>query len=295
MPGKNNETTDNANPLESLTAPDPCPTLIVERGPDEKGVGAWVPNEKHRLLRHYLDASRYARRKWSSRVFIDPFSGPGRIQVAGEPFTRPGGAVLAYEASTKDAPFTKMFIGDLDNERAHACERRLTIIGASARSFPGPAAETIKAMVSAVPSGSLCTAFVDPYNLEVLSFSILEELARLRKIDLAINFSTMDLQRNVELEFDPERARFDDVAPGWRIHPPIRAASRPNVKLAFFSYWCDLVKGLGFEHSQQMPLVRNNQGHGIYRMVFFSRHDFPKGIWDDVARDPRRTLDMFDR
>jgi hypothetical protein len=91
-----------------------------------------------------------------------------------------------------------------------------------------------------------------------------------------INFSTMDLQRNVELEFDPERARFDDVAPGWREHPPILAASRPNVKLAFFSYWCDLVKGLGFEHSQQMPLVRNNQGHGIYafcRPPRLRRHD----------------------
>jgi hypothetical protein len=53
--------------------------------------------------------------------------------------------------------------------------------------------------------------------------------------------------------------------------------------------------GLGFRHSQQMSLVRNNQGHGIYRMIFISRHSFPKGIWDDVARDHRRTLDMFDR
>lgn len=294
MPGKNNKTSDCANPLEPPIAPDPCPTLIVERGPDGKGVGAWVPNEKHRLLRHYLDASRYARRKWSSRLFIDPFCGPGRIQVAGETFTRPGGAVLAYEASTKDAPFTKVLVGDVDCDRVEACGRRLAAVGASAALFPGPAAETVKVMVSAVPNGSLCTAFVDPYNLEVLSFSILQELASLRKIDLAINFSTMDLQRNVDLEFDPERARFDDVAPGWRTHPTIRAASRPNVKLVFFSYWCDLVKGLGFEHSQQMPLVRNNQGHAIYRMVFFSRHDFPKGIWDDVARDSRRTLDMFD-
>jgi three-Cys-motif partner protein len=295
MAGKDNKTLDSAKQLDPPIALDPCPTLIVERGPDDKGVGTWVPNEKHRLLRHYLDASRYARRKWSSRVFIDPFSGPGRIQVVGEAFTRAGGAVLAYEASTKDAPFTNVFIGDLDDERAQACEKRLTAIGATARSFPGPAAQTVKAMVSAVPAGSLSMAYVDPYNLEVLSFSILQEISRLPKIDLAINFSTMDLQRNVELEFDPERARFDDVAPGWRKHSPILAASKPNVKLTFFNYWCDLVKGLGFEHSQQMPLVRNNQGHGIYRMVFFSRHHFPKGIWDDVARDPRRTLDMFDR
>lgn len=293
MPGKNHEISDDANPLESPIASDPCPALIVERGPDEKGVGGWVPREKHRLLQHYLDATRYARRKWASRVFIDPFCGPGRLQVTGESFTRPGGAVIAYEASLKDAPFTKVLVGDISEERAAACARRLSAVGASAEAFAGPATETVKKMVSAAPAGSLCTAFIDPYNLEFLSFPMLWDLAGIRKIDLAINFSTMDLQRNVELEFDPERARFDDVAPGWRTHSSIRTASRPNVKLAFFTYWCDLVKGLGFEHSRQMPLIRNTHGHGIYRLVFFSRHDFPKEIWDDVARDPHRTLDLF--
>lgn len=64
--------------------------------------------------------------------------------------------------------------------------------------------------------------------------------------------------------------------------------------MAFFSYWCELIKGLDFKHSQQMPLVKNTQGHPIYRMVFFTRHDFPKGIWDDIARDKKGTIDMFD-
>lgn len=46
-------------------------------------------------------------------------------------------------------------------------------------------------------------ALLDPYNLEFLSFSILQELSKLRKVDLLINFSTMDLERNGDLEFDP--------------------------------------------------------------------------------------------
>lgn len=66
-------------------------------------------------------------------------------------------------------------------------------------------------------------AYIDPYNLEYLSFPILETLA--------INFRTMDLQRNAELEFDPTRARFDDAAPGWRQSPAVLSASRPNAKL----------------------------------------------------------------
>jgi three-Cys-motif partner protein len=270
---------------------DPCPDLLVERGPTNRGVGNWVPAHKHRLLSLYLHATRSAWRKWSSRVFIDPFAGPGRIQVEGESFTRDGGAVLAWRSLAESAPFTSMLIGDLVAARAAACHSRLTALGAPATAFPGAAAETVLQMIDRVPSGSLCMAYVDPYNLELLSFSIIEALARL-KVDLAINFCTMDLTRNSELEFDPTRARFNETAPGWRDDPQIRSASRQNVPLAFFRYWCRLVQGLGFEHSKEMPLVHNTQGTALYRIVFFARHSLPTRIWSDVARGPNRELDL---
>jgi three-Cys-motif partner protein len=296
MAAKNDEKSASTNPPDPPIGQDPCPTLIVERGPDDKGVGAWVPTEKHRLLQHYLDASRYARRKWSSRVFIDPFCGPGRIQVVGESFTRPGAAIFAYEASMKDAPFTQVLIGDLDNQRAQACEQRLMAIGAPTRSFPGPARQTIQAMTSAVPAGSLCTAYVDPYNLEVLSFSILQELAKLRKIDLAVNFSTMDLQRNVELEFDPERARFDDVASDWRKYPQILAASRANVKLAFLAIGVTWSKVWGLSTANRCLSSETIRATGSIAWCFSHATIFPKAsgmmsraihieLWTCLARE----------
>lgn len=274
--------------------PDPYPHLPVERGKKDKGVGIWVPQDKHRFLCDYLHASRYAWKRWPERVFIDPFCGPGRIQVEGESFTREGGAVLAWRTLADEAPFSRMLVGDIDPMRAEACERRLQARGATVKSFTGPATETIKAMVQEVPRNALCIAYIDPYNLEFLSFSIIEELAKL-KVDLAINFCTMDLQRNAEFEFDPERARFDDAAPGWREDKEIREASKQNVKLAFFRYWCRLVEGLGFEHSREMPLVHNNAGQPIYRMVFFARgHDLPKRIWADVARGRNQSFEFSD-
>jgi three-Cys-motif partner protein len=147
-------------------------------------------------------------------------------------------------------------------------------------------------MISLVPKNALCLAYVDPYNLELLSFSVLKQLASLPRIDLAINFCTMDLQRNVDLEFDPKRARFDGTAPGWRDQISIKNSSKSNVKFEFFKYWCELVRGLGFNHSREMPLVLNDQGHAIYRMVFFARHDLPTRIWDDVAKGPNRSFDF---
>jgi three-Cys-motif partner protein len=273
----------------SSADPDPCPNLVVERGPNNKGVGSWVPAQKHRLLWEYLYATRNAWKKWPSHVFIDPFAGPGRILVEGEKTTRDGGAVVAWRVLADAAPFSQMLVGDLDPDRAHACAERLRAIGAPVLPFVGPADETIKSMVAAVPPRSLCMAYIDPYNLELLSFSIIEELAKL-KVDLAINFSTMDLQRNAELEFDPKRARFDGTAPGWRQNSNVLNASKQNVAVAFFQYWCDQVRALGFQHSKEMPLVHNDRGRAIYRMVFFARDKLPNRIWNDVARGPNRSF-----
>jgi three-Cys-motif partner protein len=279
----------NASPLVLPLEPDPLPNLHIERGPKDKGVGAWVPQDKHRLLCDYLHASRYAWKKWPQHVFIDPFCGPGRLQVEGESFTRDGGAVMAWRALAAEAPFSQMLVGDLDPQRSNACEQRLAARGAPVTSFAGPAVETVHHMVQQVPGNALCMAYIDPYNLELLSFSIIRALASL-KVDLAINFCTMDLQRNAEFEFDPGRARFDDTAPGWRTDPAVLGASKQNVKLEFFRYWCRLVQGLGFQHSREMPLVHNDRGHPIYRMVFFARHDLPTRIWADVAKGANRSL-----
>ena len=270
--------------------PDPFPDLVVERGPDGTGVGSWVPAKKHRLLCEYLYGTRHAWKKWATRVYIDPFCGPGRIQVKGETITREGGAVRAWHALKDSAPFTKVFIGDLDGDRVEACRRRLEACDADVTPFPGKAAETVPKMVAAVPRGALCMAFIDPYNLELLSYPMLETLANLQ-VDLAINFSTMDLTRNVEIEFDAQGGRFDAVAPGWSSDRRIKEASRSNRWLAFFNYWFDLVKTLKFENSKEMPIIHNDQGSPMYRMVFFARHAFPNRIWSDVARGP--TPDLF--
>lgn len=196
---------------DSAMEPDPCPHLVIERGPSNKGVGSWVPEERHRLLWEYLYATRNAWKKWPSHVFIDPFAGPGWIQVEGEKITRDGGAVVAWRALSDTAPFSHMLVGDLESDRGEACAERLRTIGAPVTQFVGPAVETIKEMVASIPPQSLCMACIDPYNLELLSFSLITAIAKL-KVDLAINFSTMDLQRNAELEFDPKRARFADLA-----------------------------------------------------------------------------------
>lgn len=108
------------------------------------------------------------------------------------------------------------------------------MLRARVSAFVGPAVETIRTVVAWVPRrGSLALACIDPYNLEYLSFSIIQALAALPKVDLPINLSTMDLQRNAEFESDPARAGHLIALIATDPRPaslqPRRAADRPLV------------------------------------------------------------------
>lgn len=276
-------------PFELANHLDPLPSLAVERGPSEQGVGWWVPEIKHTTLAKYISATRRAQAKFPKRVFIDPFCGPGRIQVKGEAATRPGGSMVAWQQSmASDCAFTSMLVGDLNGERASACESRLLAAGAPVKKFEGPAASTTLEMVGHVPGHALCLAYIDPYNLEFLSFSIIEALAKLKHIDFAVHFSLMDLTRNVDMELDPARDRFAGANPGWRDRVP-PYISKSNLAAWFFEDWMARVKSLGFQISHAMPLVEDS-GRALYRLVFFSRHPFPDRIWTDVAKGRNRSL-----
>lgn len=273
---------------------DSHPHLPIELGPTGEGVGPWVPGQKHRYLAKWLDATRFHWSKWQRRILIDPFCGPGRIRVRGEQHSRDGGSLIAYRQSVASgAPFSRVMVGDLDGDRARACQTRLVHLGATVDAFTGPAHETVPYMVDvAARLNGLCLAYVDPYSVAPLHFSIFEQLARL-KVDLAVHFSVMDVARNVDAEMDPERARFDDVGPGWRADPAFKRLSKSSLGNAFFAHWLKLVTDLGFGTSHSMPLICNSTGGPMYRLVFFTRHESPKRIWTEVSRN--ETRDLFER
>ncbi|MFG6429788.1 hypothetical protein [Roseateles sp. LYH14W] len=84
-------------------------------------------------------------------------------------------------------------------------------------------------MKKAVPFGALALSYIDPYNLEYLSFSVIERLAKLQHVDFAVHFSIMDLHRNIDMELDPKRDLFKDALPGWRDRVPAEALSKKSL------------------------------------------------------------------
>jgi three-Cys-motif partner protein len=255
-------------------------------------VGQWAL-EKHELLKRYVHASWAARQKWPNPCFIDLFCGPGRVRIRDTDIETDGGALVAWrKALTKGGRFAKVVIGDLDAEALSACAARLTHLGADVTALHGAAETTVEQVLQLIPQDGLHLAYLDPFNMGHLPFSVIQKLAKFKKIDIVVHFSVMDLQRDFELDFERDASRFEVFAPGWKSHVNVQSHSKQQARLEFVKYWLELVKSVGFKCSEEKPLMTNSKNGPLYRMMFLSRHPLGDKLWTEINRglNPNRSL-----
>ena len=274
----------------------PDPELIHLDGfPNGKilEVGDWSI-EKHQLLRRYISASRAARLKWPKRGFIDLFCGPGRTRIKGTEVETDGGAVVAWrQAKLNEVEFTDVIIGDVDQDSLMSCEKRLLALNAPVTALLGPAEQTVDEAIKRLPANGLHLAYLDPFNMEHLPFTVIEKLAKFRNIDIVVHFSVMDLQREIELDFLRDASRFEAFAPGWKRHVDVSGMTKQGARNAFVKYWLSLVESLGFRCSKEMPLMTNSKNGPLYRMMFLMRHPLAERLWNEIARGQKPVQDLF--
>lgn len=275
-------------PISKLRHADPYPVgKILE-------VGAWA-NEKHELLRRYVNASWAARHRFPNRAFVDLFCGPGRVRMKTSGVETDGGAVVAWrEASAHKGAFDQIVVGDVDQESLASCGARLRTLGAPVQILAGEAEKTVDAVLKLLPQNGLHLAYLDPFNLGHLPFSVIQKLATFKHIDIVVHLSVMDLQREIELDFNRDASRLEVFAPGWREHVDVGGLTKQLARVKFVEYWLQLVAGLGFDHSKEMPLMSNSKNGPLYRLMFLMRHPLAAKLWKDIARGQKSTGDLFD-
>lgn len=250
-------------------------------------VGVWA-KEKHSYLSRYLDISRAARKKFigdrkGGAVYFDVFCGTGRSRIRGTEDWIDGGAVAAWKTSLDGgAPFTDIYISDLDEARLDACATRLSRLGAPVHPIHANAVEATEKMVSAVSGFALHFAFVDPYNLETLDFRVIQAMSRLKRIDLLIHLSAMDLQRNLAINLAADDSAFDAFAPGWRDKVKT-AGTQFEVRRRLVEYWRGLVAELGVWPSTEMKLISGSNNQPLYWLLLAAKHDLPHKFWETAA------------
>jgi three-Cys-motif partner protein len=159
-------------------------------------VGPWAI-EKHERLRKYVDAYRSARAK-----FLPP---KGHMALLTLICSRPrsiadrkrpgefidGSPLLAYKAAQISGTLLGLHFNDLDQENVDALRQRIARLGGTANYYNEAAEIAVDRIAYALNPAGLHFAFLDPYNLENLPFSIIAKLAKLQRMSQTTSISNV--------------------------------------------------------------------------------------------------------
>lgn len=231
-------------------------------------VGAWA-TEKHDRLRKYIQASHGARAKFlppngtGGASYIELYSGPGRSLITGTNQIIDGSAVVAFKAGRDSGhPFSEMHLSDLEEQNSFALAQRIKALGGSATSYVGDASVIVDQVMNAINPYGLHLAFLDPFNLAQLPFSIIEKMLRVRRMDMIIHVSLQDLQRNLD-EYSRVGGTLDIFAPGWRDAVDVKQ-SIAALRAALIEYWLESIRSLGTHPATGIPLIVGEKNQRLY-------------------------------
>jgi len=258
-------------------------TLDDDRLPVSE-VGEWTL-EKHARLRKYVDAAHGARRRFRGRTsYVDLYCGPGRVRVRESGELAHGSPLVAWESGGRHGDqFAEFAIADHDPASVEAAKQRLEDRGARVRAYAGRAEDVVGRIVEGLDPYGLHFAFLDPYNLDDLPFSIIERLATLKRVDLLIHVSAMDLKRNLRTYLDAAGGTpLDRFAPGWR-EAVDRSQRDELVRRSVLEHWKRLIAKLGTSADEQVEGIENSKGVELYWLVLVARSELAHRLWVEIA------------
>lgn len=216
--------------------------------------------------------------KWTSRVYLELFSGPGKCYMRDT-----GKENLGSPLKVIEHEFTKFIFTEMSAPASEALSMRLEPFANSAQTevWCGNCAEAIQHIH--IPDRSLTFAFIDPTGIAHAPFSLIEALRKKsRSCDLLINIQHgMGIKMNVH-QYTPDAGEESALTQflghdGWKKLP------RHNAK-EFFVGVLDLYKQqldkLGFSFTGRQVLISNQQGTGLYLLLFASGHPRGKEFWE---------------
>jgi three-Cys-motif partner protein len=248
-------------------------------------VGVWT-KEKHERLRKYVEITRATRRKWvegtGGATYIDLFCGAGRAIIRDTREVIDGSPLVAFKAGRAGGvPFSEIHLADASEERCRAAERRIVAAGGSAQVEVGSAHTTVVSIARKLNPNGLHFAFLDPYKLEALPFSVIKELARFRYIDVLIHVSAQDLQRNLDAYSKTQNGPLDAFAPGWRRAVSLKQP-KSATRAAYVDYWAAEMQKLGFAPARYELVSGPIKKQRLYWLVVVSHHKLAQEFWDKI-------------
>lgn len=243
--------------------------------------GGWAKDKLY-YIQSYCDIfNKGMKNKWSTRTYIDLFSGPGRckIEETGEEFD--GSPLVALKCRV---PFTHYFFNELNKDSLAALKNRTSsFTSANINYFNRDCNEVIDYLLPKLPPKALDFCFIDPTNWQI-KFDSIRRLAKDRKIDLAITFHVGAIKRCADDAPEELDDFFGDFT--WREEygNMIRSGRREGSRVLLDAYE-KRIRDLGYkkEDIQDWVLVRGHRNIPLYYLIFASKHSRGKDFWDKIS------------
>lgn len=217
------------------------------------------------------------KRRWSSRVYLELFSGPGKCFVRGSQAEELGSPLKVI-----DRDFTKFIFTERNAMAAEALARRLESCPNSrhAEIWCGDCAEAIDHFQ--IPQRSLTFAFIDPTGIAHAPFSLIEKLHTKTRCDLLINIQHgMGIKMNIHQY--TEDANEQSALTRFLGNDSWKRLRRNNPR-DFFREVLELYKAqldsLGFGYIGREVLISNSKNTPLYLLLFASKHPLGKEFWE---------------
>ena len=269
------------------TKPDPSDGLPALEAQE------WA-EEKHSYVRRFLGISAEARRKFlkagGKATYAELFAGPGRLFLKGTVHFFDGSPLVAWKESQRTGTeFTEMHMCDEQAAFCKVVERRLKTLKASVTTHPLKADAAAKRVVRLLDHGAINVAFLDPFNLGDLPFTIIETFSQLRRIDLIVHVSAMDLIRQLPNALNGQPTTLDNFAPGWR-QGVTRSTNDEEARGKLLEYWLQKCRGLGFQDARIWKLIKGPTNQPLYWLVLIAKHPLAAQFWDEVNKPDQGAL-----
>ena len=243
-------------------------------------------------------------KNWRARQYIDLFAGPGKNKIGSSIVL--GSPLIAL---TLENPFTHYQLNEMDSQSRTVLEQRVSAspFKERVRIYQKDANEIITHICTEIQSNdrvrdgrwsTLNVAFLDPEGLE-LEWRTVEALARMAKMDLIINFSTMGLLRNIEAGNHAIINRYMGTDEWKSIYSPSANASYQRRALIDF-YLSQLTKfGYNVEIDPNLGgddiAVKNSNNGQVYSLIFASKNPLGDKFWKaSVKKSTPPRLPGFD-
>ena len=194
-----------------------------------------------------------------------------------------GSPLIAFNSARRSGTnFSELHFNDLDLDNVNALRQRIANLGGAANLYCEEAEKVVDSIIYALNPAGLHFAFLDPYNLQSLPFSIIERLARLPKMDMLIYVSVYDLQRNLRRYLEEDGRVLDAFMPGWRESVDVNTIDQQAIRAGLLDHWRSRIRKLGTSTAEGIELVSGPGGQRLYWLVFVSRHELGLKLWDDI-------------